>query len=409
MRRSVVALAILAILGSLWLARNSMPSPPRSRDTPSELQNVVSGLVANDPFVRNCVVSVVKGDGSLTWSGAAGIAHGQLPMSEETPIYVASVTKLYTATIVMILFERGALALDDPMAKYLPHALIDHIHFFAGTDYSNQVTLRQLLSHRSGIADYYTGTPANGKSVLEEFIADPERRWTVEEMIERARRELKPEFPPGDGTFYSDTNFQLLGRIIEAVTGEPLDIVFDEFLFRPLGLVHTHLVGHERQGRAASAPTADVFRNGTDITRVRSNGAYWADGGIVSTADEMNRFLIALKTGRLIRPETLAIMHDWHSWKFPIQYGLGTMYFALPSPLAALAGMPPMWGHSGTTGSFLYYVEDMDVFIAGSVDQTESRFRPFGLMRKIIGVLAHHETDKDASHGSLTSKSPAVR
>jgi hypothetical protein len=61
---------------------------------------------------------------------------------------------------------------------------------------------------------------------------------------------------------------------------------------------------------ATSALPADVFLNDSNITPIRSNGAYWADGGIISTADEMNRFLMALKTGRLIRPATLAIMHD---------------------------------------------------------------------------------------------------
>jgi len=218
------------------------------------------------------------------------------------------------------------------MAKYLPHVLIDHINAYGGRDYSDKITVRELLAHRSGIADYYTGKPQNGKSLFEEFVEDPNRRWTVEQTIERARRDLKPEFPPAHGIFYSDTNFQLLGKIIEMVTGNPLDVAFEQLLFRPLGLDHTRLVGPPELGTTTSALPADVFLEGSNITAIRSNGAYWADGGIISTAREMNRFLMALKTGRLIRPDTLAQMHDWHGWRFPMQYGLGTMYFAFASP-----------------------------------------------------------------------------
>ncbi len=73
-------------------------------------------------MVKNCVLSVTKGEGSFSWSGAAGIASqdGQVPMTTETPIYLASITKLYTATAIMRLYETDIISLDDPMLKYLP-------------------------------------------------------------------------------------------------------------------------------------------------------------------------------------------------------------------------------------------------------------------------------------------------
>jgi CubicO group peptidase (beta-lactamase class C family) len=76
-----------------------------------EMEYLVSGLVEKDKSVRNCVLSVIKGDGSFSWSGAAGIAsqNGQVPMTKDTPIYIASITKLYTATAIMRLYEKGAL------------------------------------------------------------------------------------------------------------------------------------------------------------------------------------------------------------------------------------------------------------------------------------------------------------
>src|SRR5579872_2998610 len=122
-----------------------MTSKSRPRTLDAELQAIICGLVAADQSVKSCVASVVKGDGSFAWSGAAGNARANVPMTKDTPIYIASVTKLYTATIIMMLFERGSIALDDRIAKYLPRAIVEGIHVYAGTDYSNQITIRELL------------------------------------------------------------------------------------------------------------------------------------------------------------------------------------------------------------------------------------------------------------------------
>jgi D-alanyl-D-alanine carboxypeptidase len=364
-----------------------MTSTSRPKALAAELQGIIAGLVAQDRSVRSCVIAVEKGDGSFAWSGAAGQARADFPMNKNTPIYIASITKLYTATVIMMLFERGSIALDDRIAKHLPRAVVDGIHVYAGTDHSNEITIRQLLGHRSGIADFYTEKAADGKSLFDVFVENPNRRWTVMETIDRAKHELRPNFPPGIGTSYSDTNFQLLGMLIERVTGKPLHVVFEEMIFRPLGLDHTFLVGFSRAQPSSSAP-AEIFFGKRNVTAVRTNGAYWADGGMVSTAEEMVGFLKALKDRRLIRQDTLAMMHDWHRWKFPVRLGLGTICVALPLALAKLAGMPRMWGHSGSTGAFLYYAGEADLFVAGSVGQIELRWKPLMLVRRIIRATA---------------------
>jgi D-alanyl-D-alanine carboxypeptidase len=132
----------------------------------------------------------------------------------------------------MHLCEQGLLALDDPMEKYLPKEIVQGIHLCKGQDYSTQITIRQLLSHSSGIADYYDQKGADGKSLFDVFVENPDRRWTVDQTIERAKKDLKPKFPPGEGTFYSDTNFQLLGKTIEAITGKSLQATYEELIFR---------------------------------------------------------------------------------------------------------------------------------------------------------------------------------
>jgi D-alanyl-D-alanine carboxypeptidase len=355
-------------------------------DLNEEMQRLVSGLVEKDPSVRNCVLAVAKGDGSFSWAGAAGIASqtGQVPMTKDTPIYIASITKLYTATAMMRLVEKGALSLEDPMSRYLPEKMIQGIHVYKGKDYSHKITLKELLSHTSGIADYYTEKPRGGKTLYELFLEEPERSWTVDETIERARKDLSPNFPPGTDASYSDTNFQLLGKVIEAATGKPLHVVYEEFFFRPLGLNLTWLVGRSEPQLPPGAAPADVFDKDRNITRVRSNGSYWADGGIVSTAEEMIIFLKALNEGRVIHRESLKLMHNWHKLHFPLRYGYGTMSFGLPGVLSKLMKVPPLWGHSGSTGSFLYYSEDLNLYMAGTINQTESKSKPFRLMWSVM-------------------------
>ena len=390
MKRIIIACIILIIIIAAGLITKRLRSTTPAFDNVNQgLDYLVSNLVEKDKAVKNCVLSVMKGDGSFSWSGAAGIASqdGQAPMAKDTPIYISSITKLYTATAIMRLYEKGALSLDDPMAKYLPEGLIRGIHVYEGKDYSSAITIKQLLSHTSGIADYYTEKPEGGGSLFDLILQEPERSWTVDETIERAQKDLKPNFPPGTEASYSDTNFQLLGKIIEAVTGKPLHIVYEEFFFRPLGLTHTWLIGRSKPQVAPSAKPADVFCKDMNITKTRANGAYWADGGIVSTVEEMIVFLKALNEGRIVTSDTLKLMHNWHKLHFPLQYGYGTMYVKFPRFMNMVMKVPPLWGHSGSTGSFLYYSEDLNLYLAGTIDQTESQSKPFRVMSKVIEVI----------------------
>ena len=388
MKRIIKASTILIMAAGLFIALCRCST--RSFDNLNqEMEYLVSGLVEKDKSVRNCVLSVMKGDGSFSWSGAAGIASqdGQVPMTKDTPIYIASITKLYTATAIMRLYEKGALSLDDPMSRYLPKELIQGIHVYKGKDYSNEITIKELLSHTSGIADYYTEKPKGGKSLFDLFLEKPERSWTVDETIERARDDLEPNFQPSTDASYSDTNFQLLGKVIEAITGKPLHIVYEDFFFRPLGLKHTWLTGRSEPQLAPSAAPADIFYKDMIITNTRSNGAYWADGGIVSTAEECIIFLKALNEGRIVSGDTLKLMHNWHKLQFPLQYGYGTMYFKLPRFITMVMKVPPLWGHSGSTGSFLYYSEDLNLYMAGSINQAESKSKPFRLMLRVMKAI----------------------
>jgi CubicO group peptidase (beta-lactamase class C family) len=389
----VLALTLLMSLLAGWAFMKPVSSNPDQ-----ELTYRVNELIGTGKPVKSIVLRVATGDGLYTWAGAAGVANenSDTPMTVETPIYIASVTKLFTATAVMRLYEEGALSLDDTLDKYLPEQLIGGIHVYQGRDYSHEITIRQLLSQTSGLPDYYEDKAADGASVFELLMANPDRNWTVDETVARARDQMTPHFAPGVSAYYSDTNYQLLGKIIESVTGQPLYVVFDEFFFQPLHLEHTWLVGSPESFSAAHEPVADVFDNQTNITRIRSNTAFWADGGIVSTTDDMITFLKALNTGGIVRNDTLHVMHSWRQLQnMPFEYGYGMMYFS-PGPSATtLLGVTPLssvatpktWGHTGSVGSFLYYSEDLDLYMAGSIDQTQDNLSPIILMSRAMRAV----------------------
>ena len=102
-------------------------------------------------------------------------------------------------------------------------------------------------------------------------------------------------------------------------------------------------------------------------------------------------FLQTLKEGKVIRQDTLGLMHTtWHQLPdMPFKYGYGTMKFEVPAFINWYAKVPPVWGHTGSTGVFLYYAEDLDLYMAGTIDQTEDKITPIILMIQVMQAIAH--------------------
>ena len=162
--------------------------------------------------------------------------------------------------------------------------------------------------------------------------------------------------------------------------------MFEELFFWLLGLNHTWLIGlSEPWGKPAPTPP-DVFSKDEKHNPYAIQHFYSADGGIVSTPQGLILFMKALQQGRLVRTDTQK-MHQWKplsNSRMPFQYGYGTMEFVIPSIISRLAKVPPIWGHSGSIGSFLYYAPDLDLYLAGTIDQENNKNTPVVLMIKIM-------------------------
>lgn len=359
--------------------------------------------------IGHAVVAIESGDGSLSWIGAAGDADGRgRAMTADTPFYLASVTKTYAAALVLRLHERGQLGLDEPITAYLPASITNRLHVWRGEDVTARITVRQLLANTSGLANYFEDRPKGGRSLAEQLFSDGDRSWTTQDVADMVRDQLRPHFAPGEGLRYCDTNFQLLEAIVEAVGGEPFHQLLATHVLQPLDLQQTYLAGHVPPD--LDPPHAELFHAGQPLHLPRAMAAIGAQGALIATTADTFRFMRGLLAGRLFeRPGTLELMQaDWKRFglptdaaairapSWPIQYGLGIMRFRLPRVLNMMRAMPAVVGHTGSSGSWLFHAPEVDLYLAGTVDEVTSGAVPYRLVPRLLnivgrGVEGNHE------------------
>ncbi|WP_210422561.1 serine hydrolase domain-containing protein [Cryobacterium sp. BB307] len=305
---------------------------------------------------------------------------------EPKQYFIASVTKLYTTAIVLQLRASGDLTFDTPAADILGADTLAGLNTFGGIDRAADITIGHLLSHTSGIPDYFEGAPKGGESVMARMLRD-DVRWSFDDAVGTSRQ-LPAPFAPGTPgkALYSDTNFQLLGKVIETVTAGSYEAGVDERVIRRLGLDDTYLFTESTLDRA---DTVSSFLNGrAPLPRPQAMASFGPDGSIVSTTDDGIEFLRAFLTGDLFPVEYIdELTATWRTVFTPLEYGIGIMRFALPRILSPFAPVPAMIGHSGASGSVLYRVPDLDLYLCGTVNQVKNRSLPYRLMATLVNAL----------------------
>lgn len=347
--------------------------------TANKLQAVLDAQIGKGQ-IHNIIAAIQTYDRSIDFVGSAGIADAQTDtaMTPDTPYFIASITKMYTAAIIMRLYEEKRIDLDAAISKYLPDSLTRAIHIYKGTDYSKQIKVRELINQSSGLADHEADKPRHGKSLIDELKAGRDRFIDTAEAIEIVRS-LTPHFPPGapGKAYYSNANYRLLGEIIESITGKPMAANFQEMICAPLGLQHTYLFDW-RTHRPGKGPAAIYLKDvPTNVPKYLASNV--SDGGLVSTASECITFLRAFFEGQLFDKTFIEWMMKWNPIFFPLRYGYGLMYFQLPR-FFSLRPLPEFVGHSGSTGSFAFACPSRSMYFAGTVNQIASPAKPFFLM-----------------------------
>jgi CubicO group peptidase (beta-lactamase class C family) len=359
--------------------------------------------LAHRKGVRHTIVGAASLDGGWEWVAASGEAHPDgAPMTAGTPFFLASVTKLYIAAVVLRLVEQGRLELRGSIRDYLPGELCERLHVLDGVDHTDALTPEHLLGHLSGLPDYLDDPGPGGKSLVDEVLEYGDREWDIHDMVHRIRTDMKPYFVPSPldaakpKLRYSDTNFRMLVAIVEHVTGTDMTEAYRTHLYAPLGLTNTWLPGDPT---SSQAPPASVWLGDRLIDdRPRAMRSF---GDLSATMDDVLAFGRGLFTGALFDDPTTA-SRMWarpHSLGFPrgaaalrapswpIQYGLGAMYYELGRLMAGGRRIPALVGHTGSTGSWLWFCPELGLLLAGTVDQSRGATVPFRLVPQAVTGL----------------------
>ena len=341
LRHTAVLLSLFLHVSSIVCAAAGPSSQSPKPSLADEIDALVAGRLGKPGAVGLSVAVAQRGKVLLAKGYGIADAEFDVPADEETLFRIGSVTKQFTAALVMRLVEQEKLALDDDLAKHVPEFPVQ----------GRRVTIEQLLHHTSGVKSY----------------TDVGEAWRKQWPLELTHAELLAlvedapfDFEPGTNWHYSNTGYYLLGMVIEKVSGRAYAEQLRKELCEPLGLARTR------------------YDSNRDLIKNRAQGYGWdgaqlvndqilgmnqpgAAGGILSTAGDLVRWQMALSSGKVVRPDafermcTPAVLPNGHD----TGYGFGLRK-------DELAGRPRVWHGGGIFGfnSILFWLPGDDLHVA---------------------------------------------
>ena len=257
---------------------------------------------------------VVCRDGKIAKATGYGVANVELDvaMTPETILQTGSVGKQFTSMAIMMLFEEGKLGLDDKITKYIPESPAAW----------KEVTVRELLTHTSGIADY------GSEEAMKKGVVDLRKDYTEEQLIQ-AFAKMPMGFAPGEKWGYSNTGYVLLGIVIRRVTGEFYGDFLQERIFRPLGMTSTHVI--------SEADIVPHRSSGYRLVKGQLKNQDWvsptlnttADGALYTNVLDLAKWDAALYTTKLVKQSSFDLMwspvklNDGKTYPYGFGWGLG--------------------------------------------------------------------------------------
>ncbi|PKM65383.1 MAG: serine hydrolase [Firmicutes bacterium HGW-Firmicutes-2] len=331
-----------------------------------KLLNDLLNKMVDNKRIFSVVLCVENGDRSFSWTGAAG------NMDKDSRFFIASVTKLYVTAVVMQLIEENRIELKDKISKYLTDDFCERLHVINGVDYSDDITIAHLISNTSGLPDYFFHKQENGRTAADNLMEGNDGSWYLDKTIGLIKS-LKPNFKPGAKrkASYSDSNYQLLGRIIENVTGKKISEVFHDYIFSKLDLPNTYAYSDIND----HTPVPFYYKS-QQLWLPQYIASVTVEGGIVSTADEVMIFLKEFFNGRFFPKKRI---NDLKKWNFILpppglfQFGIGLEKLWIPRIVAPLKPIKEIVGFWGQTGSFAFYNPQTDLYFCGTTNQINGK------------------------------------
>ena len=376
--------AIVVVLVAAFLVVGSLNSRPLTKAQATAAITSSLQSAANQNHVPHALLYISAPNQGYTQS-FAHYGKGSTPVDVNTPFHTASVGKVFTATLIGRLIDQNVLTLDDAISNFLSDDVLSGLFVVDGVDYSGDVTIRQLLNHTSGAADYFDGDVLSGEKMSVLVTLQPDVRYTPQDLLAFSRQNQQAVGTPGEVFNYSDTGYVLLGLIIEQVSGQSFATMLHQEIFDPLGMDDSYLLFYT-QPKNGTKPMAEIVLNNHVVTHYTSVSVDWAGGGVVSTLDDLAVFTRALNNGKIIKPQTLNALYDFNNqFMRGIAYGNGFMAYRFSEYSNQLSFLPQMVGHMGILGTQLMYDAESDTVLIASFGSTKYAA---GSVRTAIKVLS---------------------
>jgi CubicO group peptidase (beta-lactamase class C family) len=300
--------------------------------------------------------------GQVLYKAACGLANLEegIPSTTYTNYRLASVTKQFTATAIMLLADRRQLDYDDPITRYLA----------AFPPYGQQITIRHLLNHTSGLVAYETLIPQDAATPL-----------TDQDVLSLLQQQTQTCFPPGSEFCYSNSGYALLALIVECISGMSFAAFLKQHIFDPLQMDHT--VAYQSgistvHHRAYGYTRRD---DGFERTDQSLTSAVLGDGGIYSSVEDLCKWNQALDHAQLVRAETLRQAHTPGIWIADQDAGYGFGWF-----IGAYRGAPMIWHHGETIGFRTFLARFPDQRLTAIVLMNASEGNPSEIAHRIADL-----------------------
>ena len=272
-------------------AQTAAPAPtPAARPFDAAMQSRIDSDVSSILQARHgtaATIAIVE-DGKIVYAQGYGMRDlaASLPAGASTRYEIGSITKQFTAAAILQLRDAGKLSLDAPLATYLP-----------GAPHAQEVTIRQLLTHTSGLHEYLEGP---------NVIAEAAKPVTFDALMSRVAT-MPLDFKPGTKYAYSNTNYIILGKVIETVSHQPYEAYIRAHVFAPAAMTQTTTIADE--ARVPEMARGYVYEKGkTEPAPPLADSWAWSAGNIVTTVADLQKWNAALSSGKVVSAADYALM-----------------------------------------------------------------------------------------------------
>jgi D-alanyl-D-alanine carboxypeptidase len=344
-----------------------------------KLMELVLQPNGKDP-IFNCMLTIRCGDGEVKFSKALGtIGKNGDSIKVDHRFRVGSITKLFTATIILQMIEEGIISLGDFYLNILPESikrLLSEVHIYKNKNYSKNISIENLLHHTSGLRDNFS----NDERFINFVLEYPLHPWTWELVMDKYFEfglNKDQAFTPGSDYHYSDINYLLLAILIENIYQKPLHQTFRDKIIAPLSLSDTYLEFFESP--KIIKPIVYPYYGTQSLENINTSFD-WGSGGLISTLSNLDIFITNLIKGNLFQNPEVSLQHLFKI----VQKRENEAYL--------------FFGQKSAYGSMLFYDPLKDTCIAFSLNQTKSLIKTEWLWKKIASKINTNNFNKVVSN-----------